>query len=83
VGQGVSPATIPNVTVFQGPGVTSSTPETVSFILDERNVQQLEAQTDQGFNNFLSVNQFAQQYVEVAVPVENCTPEESTEKEVH
>src|SRR5580692_1475681 len=60
IGQGVNPATIPNVQVIQG--VPSSTPETVSFILDERNVQQLEAQTDQGFNRFLSVNSFANQY---------------------
>lgn len=60
VGQGVSPATIANVQVFTG--TPDSTPETVSFILDENHVQQLEQQTDRGFNNYLSVSQFAQQY---------------------
>ncbi|MGD0852239.1 MAG: S53 family peptidase [Acidimicrobiales bacterium] len=62
VGQGVNPATIPNVVVFQGTNITPTTPETVSFILDERNIQQLEAQTERGFNHFLSVSEFAQQY---------------------
>jgi subtilase family serine protease len=61
VGQGVNPATIPNVQVFPG-GPSSTAPETVSFILDEKNVQQLEAQTEQGFNHYLSVSSFAQEY---------------------
>jgi kumamolisin len=60
VGQGVNPATIPNVTVFGS--TASSTPEQVSFILQEQNKAQLEYQTDHGFNHFLTTSQFAQQY---------------------
>jgi kumamolisin len=60
IGQGVNPATIPNVTVF---GTTpASTPEQVSFILQEQNKSQLEYQTEQGFNRYLTTSQFAQEY---------------------
>lgn len=60
IGEGVNPATIPNVTVF---GTTvANTPEQVSFILQEQNIRQLEYQTDQGFNRFLTTSQFAQEY---------------------
>jgi len=56
----VNPATIPNATVF---GSTSSnTPEQVSFILQEQNVNQLENQVEQGFNHFLTTAQFAQYF---------------------
>jgi kumamolisin len=60
IGEGVNPATIPNVTVFQG--TPSSTPEQVSFILQEQNKGQLENQTEQGFSHFLTTSQFAQEY---------------------
>jgi subtilase family serine protease len=60
VGQGVNPATIPNVTVFGS--TSSSTPEQVSFILQEQNKAQLEYQTEHGFNRYLTTSQFAQQY---------------------
>jgi len=60
IGEGVNPATIPNVTVF---GSTDpSTPEQVSFILQEQNKLQLEFQTEQGFSHYLTTSQFAQQY---------------------
>jgi subtilase family serine protease len=60
IGQGVNPATIPNVTVFGS--LDPKTPEQVSFILQEQNKSQLEYQTDQGFNHFLTTSQFAQNY---------------------
>jgi subtilase family serine protease len=60
VAQGASPANMPGSSVF---GTTpASTPETVSFILDEQNKGQLETSVQRGVNNFLSVSQFAQQY---------------------
>ena len=60
IGQGVNPATIPNVVVFSG--TPSSTSEEVSFILQEQNKSQLENQTDQGISHFLTTSQFAQEY---------------------
>ncbi len=60
VGGGVNPSTLPGVVVF---GTTpASTPEQVSFVLDEQNKSQLEAQVEDGVQSDLSVNQFAQQY---------------------
>jgi subtilase family serine protease len=60
VAQGFSPASIPGAVVF---GTTPpSTPEQVSFILDERNQQQLEYSVESGVRNYLSVSQFAQYY---------------------
>jgi subtilase family serine protease len=56
----VSPATIPNVTVFGS--TPSNTPEQVSFILQEQNKSQLESQAEQGFRQFLTTSQFAQEY---------------------
>ena len=61
VGTGFSPATIPG-TVISGPGVTASTPETVTFVLDEQNKYQLESSVEHGVQQDLSVGQFAQQY---------------------
>lgn len=60
VSTGLSPASIPGSTVF-GP-TPADTPETVSFILDEQNVSQLEQSVERGVNSFLSTSQFAQQY---------------------
>src|SRR5664280_794636 len=60
IGQGVNPATIPNVTVFGS--LPANTAEQVSFILQEQNKNQLEYQTDQGFGHFLTTSQFAQSY---------------------
>jgi kumamolisin len=60
VSQGINIAAVPGATVF-GP-TPPSTPETVSFILDERNVSQLEQSVDHGINQFDSVSQFAQEY---------------------
>jgi len=60
IGEGVNPATIPNVTVFGT--LPANTPEQVSFILQEQNKNQLEYQTEQGFNQFLTTSQFAQYY---------------------
>jgi kumamolisin len=60
VGEGVSPGSLPGVTVF---GTTApSTPEQVSFVLDEQNKSQLEAQVENGVQSYLSVSQFAQRY---------------------
>ena len=60
VAQGVTPGSIPGAVVF---GTTpASTPEQVSFILDERNQFQLEVSVEAGVRNDLSVSQFAQYY---------------------
>lgn len=46
-----------------GLGATSSsTPETVSFVLKERNLSQLESQVTHGMTHFLSARQFADTY---------------------
>jgi kumamolisin len=62
VPSGINAAALPGATVF---GTTAaSTPETVSFILKERNIQSLEAQVEAGIptSDYLSVSQFAAQY---------------------
>jgi subtilase family serine protease len=61
VPQGVGAAALKDATVF-GP-VSPSTPETVSFVLDARNLTQLERNVESGMpGGFLSVGQFATQY---------------------
>jgi kumamolisin len=60
VGQGTNPGSLPGATAFGS--TPSSTPETVSFILDEQNKYQLEAQVENGVSNDLSVSQFANEY---------------------
>ena len=60
VGQGTVPANLPGVVAF-GPA-PASTPEQVSFILDEQNKNQLEQGVDNGSVSNLSVSQFANQY---------------------
>jgi kumamolisin len=60
VASGISASDLPNATVF---GTTpASTPEQVSFILRENNLNYLEAQVSTGVKNFLSVSQFASTY---------------------
>lgn len=60
VGQGVSPATLPGSKPF---GTTpASTPEQVSFVLNEQNKAQLETNVESGVSSYLSVEQFANQY---------------------
>jgi kumamolisin len=54
---GISVASLPGTTVFGS--TPADTPENVSFILKERNLNYLEAQAQQGFRNYLSVSQFA------------------------
>ena len=60
VASGINVAALPGVTVF--PGVPAGTPETVSFILREQNLPQLESQVEAGVRNYLSVSQFASIY---------------------
>jgi kumamolisin len=60
VASGVNVAALPGVTVF--PGVPADTQETVSFILREQNLSQLEAQVEAGVTSYLSVSQFAAEY---------------------
>jgi subtilase family serine protease len=60
VTSGIDVASLPGVTVFGN--TPASTPETVSFVLRERNVRSLEAQVEQGVRNYLSVSQFAGTY---------------------
>ncbi|MGO9207155.1 MAG: protease pro-enzyme activation domain-containing protein, partial [Candidatus Limnocylindrales bacterium] len=57
---GISAASLPGATVFGNTPPT--TPETVSFVLREQNVLQLEASVEHGVGSYLSVSQFAQTY---------------------
>jgi kumamolisin len=57
---GISVASLPGTTVFGS--TPADTPENVSFILKERNLNYLEARAQQGFGNYLSVSQFAGTY---------------------
>ena len=60
VSSGIDAALLPGATVF---GTTpASTPETVSFILRERNVNFLQAAVTTGVRSYLSVSQFASAY---------------------
>jgi subtilase family serine protease len=60
VASGISAAALPGASVF---GTTpADTPETVSFVLKERNVGSLQAQAQQGFRHYLSTSQFARAY---------------------
>ncbi|HUY24115.1 MAG TPA: S53 family peptidase [Candidatus Saccharimonadales bacterium] len=57
---GISAATLPNAQVFGN--TPPGTPETVSFVLREQNLPQLEASVQNGVRYDLSVSQFAQFY---------------------
>jgi len=57
---GISAATLPDAAVFAN--TPPSTPETVSFVLREQNLTQLESSVETGVHNFLSAGQFAQTY---------------------
>jgi len=60
VGHGVDAASLPGATVF---GTTpAATPESVSFVLRERNLPALESAVESGAHADLSVAQFAQAY---------------------
>jgi subtilase family serine protease len=60
VAAGISAASLPGAVAF---GTTpANTPETVSFILNERNATQLEQSVEQGVSSFDTVQQFAQNY---------------------
>jgi subtilase family serine protease len=60
VQQGTDVAALPGATAFGD--TPASTPETVSFILRERNLPQLQAAVEHGATNFLTVGQFANTY---------------------
>jgi len=71
VPQGINAAALPGAAVF---GTTPpSTPETVSFILREQNVSQLEASVEQGVRNYLSVPQFAATYGQSSASIAGLT----------
>jgi kumamolisin len=57
VAAGISVASLPGTTVFGS--TPADTPETVSFILRERNLNILQAEAQQGFSRYLSVSEFA------------------------
>ena len=60
VASGINVAHLPGATVF---GTTpANTPETVSFILQERNIGSLKANVIKGVTKYLSVSQFASAY---------------------
>jgi kumamolisin len=56
----INASALPGATVFGN--TPPNTPETVSFILRERNLSQLEASVQQGVSRYLSVSQFASTY---------------------
>jgi kumamolisin len=60
VQQGTDVAALPGATAFGN--TPASTPETVSFILRERNLPRLKAAVEHGVRHFLSVGQFAATY---------------------
>jgi kumamolisin len=60
VASGINVAALPGATAFGD--TPASTPETVSFILRERNVSALETAAQAGIRNYLSVSQFATTY---------------------
>jgi kumamolisin len=60
VAGGISAAALPGATVFGD--TPASTPETVSFILDEQNLTGLKIQVQLGIHRDLSVSQFAREY---------------------
>jgi kumamolisin len=62
VPSGIDAASLPGATVFGS--TPADTPVTVSFVLQERNVQLLEAEVEAGIpsSNFLSTSQFAARY---------------------
>ena len=60
VASGITASQLPGATVF---GATpADTPETVSFVLQERNINILKANVINGVRNYLSVSQFASVY---------------------
>ncbi len=60
VSGGNDPAAIPGSKVFGN--TPKDTPETVSFVLTEQNLAQLEASVQSGVSNYLSTSQFAKEY---------------------
>jgi subtilase family serine protease len=62
VATGISATDVPGVQVFGD--APADTPETVSFILQERNIQGLEAQVEAGIprSDYMTVSQFAAEY---------------------
>jgi len=71
VAAGINVAALPGVTVF--PGVPADTQETVSFILREQNLPQLESQVEAGVTNYLSVSQFASAYGQTSANISALT----------
>src|SRR5271165_3222543 len=57
VPSGINVASLPGATVFGN--TPADTPETVSFVLRERNINALKASVTLGVRNYLSVSQFA------------------------
>ena len=60
VASGINVAALPGATVFGN--TPADTPETVSFVLRERNINALKASVTLGVRNYLSVSQFASIY---------------------
>jgi kumamolisin len=57
---GIKASALPRAKVFGN--TPPNTPETVSFVLRERNLSQLESSVEQGVHGYLSVGQFASTY---------------------
>lgn len=60
VSQGIDVTAIPGAQAFTS--TPASTPEEVSFIMNDRNLSQLQQSVERGVGSFLSVAQFTQQY---------------------
>ena len=71
VSSGINAAQLPGATVFGD--TPASTPETVSFILRERNLGSLQARAVTGSRNYLSVSQFASVYGQTAANISALT----------
>jgi kumamolisin len=68
VAHGIDASALPGATAFSL--TPPNTPESVSFILRERNLSQLEASVEKGVHSYLSVSQFAQTYGQSPAVVE-------------
>ena len=71
VSSGINAAQLPGATVFGD--TPASTPETVPFILRERNLGSLQARAVTGSRNYLSLSQFASVYGQTAANISALT----------
>ena len=71
VQSGINAAALPGASVFGN--TPADTPETVSFVLRERDLHQLEKAVERGLRGFLSVGQFASRYGQSQASISSLT----------